>query len=273
MRYLRRIIVILFVAATAASLATAYFVTGKKDTTAPVITCDIDELEVTSDASEEELLAGLQASDNRDGDLTDKILIGSHSKFIEKGVCKVTYLVFDSSYNAGQYTRKVKYTDYTSPKFALSEPFAFDTKESVTMLDKLKVYDAIEGDISNKVKIVSSNIKEGEEGTYSVEVEAANDYADVVSIKLPVHIDARVEGAPAIQLETYLVYVKTGEEFDPYQYLTGVSDADGNPMDPAYIQADSSVDISQPGTYEVTYSYTDVYGRTGYSYLTVAVTE
>ena len=84
MRYIRRVIVIAFVAAAAVYLVTTIGVSRKKDKTAPVITCEVDELEVSAGASEEELLKGLKATDNKDGDITDKIRVGSHSKFIDQ---------------------------------------------------------------------------------------------------------------------------------------------------------------------------------------------
>lgn len=273
MRYIRRVIVIAFVAVAAVYLVTTIAVSRKQDKTAPVITCEVDELEVSSGASEEELLKGLKATDNKDGDITDKIRVGSHSKFIDQGVCDVTYLVFDSSYNAGQYTRRVRYTDYTSPKFSLTASLVYDLASEVTILNKLQASDAIDGDINEKIKIISSNVNVEKEGTYSIGVEVVNDYADVVSLELPVHIVDIDDNAPSIQLDTYLVYVDKGGAFNPAEHLQGAAAADGTAIDPGAVAITSSVDTSKAGTYEAAYQCTDGAGRTGYSYLIVVVTE
>ena len=57
--------------------------------TAPVITCATDELHVSVNATEKDLLMGVTAMDAEDGDLTDSIIIESISQFVEKGTCTI----------------------------------------------------------------------------------------------------------------------------------------------------------------------------------------
>lgn len=67
-----------------------------EDSTKPSLTSDREEMELSVDYEEGDLLEGLTASDAKDGDLTDQIIVGSFSQFLEPGVCNVSYVVFDS---------------------------------------------------------------------------------------------------------------------------------------------------------------------------------
>ena len=74
-------------------------VSSKKDTIPPVITAESQELHVSAGSDPKELMKGLTAQDDRDGNLTEEILIGTISPFEKKGVSTIEYLVFDKSNN------------------------------------------------------------------------------------------------------------------------------------------------------------------------------
>ena len=57
-----------------------------KDPTLPTITSDRDVLEIPCEYTQEQLLDGLSAFDKEDGDLTNKILVGNMTRFIDKGL-------------------------------------------------------------------------------------------------------------------------------------------------------------------------------------------
>ena len=80
-----------------------------EDPTKPVITNETGELEISTSYEESDLLEGLKAQDEKDGDLTDQIMVGNFSQFIEPGVCNLSYVVFDSSNQAATLTRRVKF--------------------------------------------------------------------------------------------------------------------------------------------------------------------
>lgn len=276
MRFVRRGIVALFAVAVALWAAVYVLTVRGKDQTPPRITGTTDEIQVSVDASEEELLAGLAASDDRDGDITDQIRVGSHSKFIHTGSCEVQYYVFDSSYNVAQFSRRVTYTDYESPKFILSSPLIYEEGSTVSIMSRLSAEDDLDGDISGKIKIVSSNINQNKEGIYSAEVEVTNEYGDVSVLELPVHVVGKGtlgEDAPRIVLDSYLIYVKKGEKLDPKSHLQKVVKADGDEARLADVQIKNGADTSKEGIYEVTYTYEGANGESAVSYLIVAVTE
>lgn len=276
MRFVRRGIIALF-AASVALWAVVYMLTVRgKDQNPPRITGTADEIQISVNASDEELLAGLKASDDRDGDVTDQIHVGSHSKFIHRGSCEVQYYVFDSSYNVAQFSRRVTYTDYEAPKFILSSPLIYEEGSTVSIMSRLSAEDDLDGDISGKIKIVSSNINQNKEGIYSAEVEVTNEYGDVSALELPVHIVERGtlgEDTPRIVLDSYLIYLKKGKKFDPKSYLQKVVKADESQARMDEVQIKNGADTSKEGVYEVTYTYEGSDGESAVSYLIVVVTE
>lgn len=243
------------------------------DKTSPVITAESDQIQVSVADGDAALVEGLQASDNKDGNLTDQIIIGKRSKFVHKGISEVTFLVFDSSNNVGSYTRTVEYKDYRSPEFALSMPLVYGVGDAVTVLDRLTVTDVIEGDISDKIKIVSSDVNKSEPGTYTIGVEACNSFGDIISAKLPINIVSDNKNVPVINLDTCLVTLNKGETFNPVVYLKDVTLTDGSTVGIEDVQINAQVDSSVVGTYQTMYSYTDAAGVTGYTSLTVVIRE
>ena len=107
MRAFKIAVCVVFVAVTA--LFSVLFIKDKltADTSRPVITVDSELSEVSVKVTDEELLKGVTAYDEKDKDITDKIIVESISKFIEKGVCKVTYAVCDSDNHIATATKKM----------------------------------------------------------------------------------------------------------------------------------------------------------------------
>ncbi len=127
MRILERVTVVLFVVvllAFAGSMAYSYI---RLDKTAPVFSCEEPELSVSMSAGNEVLLQGLTAYDDKDGDITDRIMIKGITQLITDNTAKITYIVFDSANNMAVYTRVLRYTDYEKPHFALSAPLVRPT--------------------------------------------------------------------------------------------------------------------------------------------------
>ena len=118
MRIVRIIMVVFSILAAFVFGYTLYNRRVVDDKEAPVITADADSLMVSITATDEELLKGMKANDNLDGDITNTLVVLSKSKFISKGVLHANYAAFDSSKNVGTYTREITYVDYVSPRFS-----------------------------------------------------------------------------------------------------------------------------------------------------------
>ncbi|HHT92190.1 MAG TPA: DUF5011 domain-containing protein [Clostridiaceae bacterium] len=242
----------------------------KTNGTYPSITSDRKVIEV-SIMDKDKLFEGLSAHDDKDGDVTDKILIENVSKFLEKGVCNITYAVCDSDNNVSKLTRKVKYTDYESPRFQIDHEPQFYIGSTINMEDFIKCYCLIDGDISNKIKYDIGNLTTNVPGVYTVNAKVTNSKGDVVDLSFEVVVRERNVKTPKIKLESYVLYVNTGEEVNPKDYIQSVTGIDGLFLDISHVNIYSDLDTSKPGEYKIYYSVSE--GAETYTTSMVCVVE
>lgn len=275
MKFVKMAVVIAFVLALTAFGAAEIKEIRERDTSKPVITSDRDVLEIPCDYTQEQLVEGLSASDEKDGDLTDKILVGNFSRFIEKGVSNVTYVVFDSSNQAATLTRKVKFTDYHSPRFTLSEPLIFQNGQGdyEKLLGRIGVLDQLDQKVSEWMTRTDYNVNFQKAGQYYITMETSNKYGDTSSAQLPVHIVEEGTQRVNIVLSSNIVYLNVGDSISPMDYVSSVSDKRGNTLGTESVTTESTVDSQTPGTYEVHYYAEDGNGSIGETWLTVVVQE
>ena len=219
----------------------------------PVIECPEEVLEVSVHADSRALLAGVTARDDRDGDLTEKVMVGGVSKLIGGDRAKVTCMVFDSDDNMASLVRQIRYTDYRRPRIGLKEPLIFAEEKAASLLSLVEVTDVLDGDLSDKAR-VSTLWATDEEGVFSATVLVTNSLGDTAMVDVPVLIG---RSAGELQLRQQVVYLQQGAEFDPMDQLR--SDRNG-------VQVQSEVDTQTPGCYWVRYSRGD-----GLAILTVVV--
>ncbi|MGN0382977.1 MAG: hypothetical protein ACI4DS_01805, partial [Eubacterium sp.] len=105
MRILRRIVVTLFILSVALFAAVSIHDRAMTDNTYPEIKSNSDVLELSINAEDDQLLSGLTAWDDKDGDLTDKIFVENISKFTDIASGNITYAVVDSDNHIAKYTR------------------------------------------------------------------------------------------------------------------------------------------------------------------------
>lgn len=269
-----RILIIVFFCVTAAGFAVYTMKDlAVKDTGAPVITSDTETIQVSITADEAQMQQGLHAQDDRDGDVTDSLVVVSHSKFFEKGKVRVNYAAFDKKGNVGTYTRVLEYTDYTSPRFSINSPLRYEEDEgNLQLLSKVKAEDCLDGDISGLIKLKydeGSYVDIDEEGRAGVTFQVTNSFGDTVQLPVKLEfLDEENWRLPYPTLSEYLVYTPVNTQVDYAEYLTGVYDGGSELLfedtqtgeDYGYFREDVSVDpqvdYSTPGVYPVIYTLT-----------------
>lgn len=271
MKLLRTVVLVIFAAVSV--IFVEYYLKNVRteDKTYPIITVDSELIEVRPDVKDEVLLKGVTAYDEKDGDLTDKIIVESISKFIEPGVCKISYAVCDNDNHVASVTRKIKYKKYRSPRFTLFEPLIFGVGERVNLSAIVGATDSIDGDISNNVIVTSSDYKSGQVGIFHVDMKASNSKGDIVTLRAPMVVEEKVPSAPVIELEDNIVYTKLNKKLNLDKYVSEVLNADGNVINNPQIKIKSEIKYNEEGAYSVYYSCTDSQGRVGRTLLTVVV--
>lgn len=242
------------------------------DRTVPKITIDGEMLTVSLDATEEELLQGVTAYDEKDGDLTHKIIIESISRFSEPGVSVIKYAVCDNDNHASSAQRKIIYSNYEPPKFTLSDSLIFGISQNINIRNLLGAQDLIDGDISSKVIITANEYSSNVAGVFYIQAKVANSKGDRIALQLPVYVEDLSLSAPKIELNEYLVYLHAGDTYDTAANIVSARNAQGQNV-LADVQIDTNLDTASPGMYEVHYRVTDQFDRTGHEILTVVVEE
>ena len=276
LRYIRVFLVSFFSLALLAAAGLYYYEATHTDSQPPVFHAQTDVLEVSVSDPREAMLEGLSASDNVDGDLTDKIRIKSVSTLINETDVRVDYIVFDDASNYATYTRIIRYRDYVPPRFDLNRAMIFRMGETVNFQDSITVTDTRDGNISSRLKLEETNVINTIPGVYYAKLSASNQMGDTVYLPLTIQITDNSISQPKITLTDYLIYLEQGTKYPTFrQYLEAVTDplvGKDTPVSLATVTInETDVDTSTPGVYEVFYYYTGVSGETANVILTVIV--
>ena len=194
----------------------------KADSSGPVISGGGDRLEVSIHDGEEILLGGITATDKKDGDVTDSIIVEKISNFYDENVRTVTYAAFDSDNHISKVEREIVYTDYNSPRFELTGALRFRAGEAVNVDKIVTAKDCLDGDISNKVKILTdTTINTRVTGFYRVVYEVTNSAGDNVKLPIDIEIYEPYNNEVELNLDRYLVYYE-GSPIDYKDFLVSV---------------------------------------------------
>ncbi len=274
MRILRVVAVLLFVVTTALYVYFSVAEKIKTDNSIPVITLEEEVLKVGIDATNKDLLKGVTAFDEKDGDITNKVIVESLSNFIEPGLCRITYAVCDSNNHVATATRKVRYVGYESPKFALEEDLCYSIYERLNLKDAITATDCIDGDITDSIVVSSEDYTSAIAGVFTIQATVTNRKGDTSTVNMNLFVEDLDLSAPEIELTDYLIYMEpTSEEIDFEKYIVGAEDERGNDLTDKVQVQKGKIDTTKPGTYSVHYRVTDKNDVEGHTVLTVIIGE
>lgn len=265
MRIVRMALIIVFLLSLSLFGATELVGLIGMDRTMPKISSDREVLEIPCEYTEEQLLEGLTASDGTDGDLTSQIIPGSFSRFIDEGVCNISYVVFDSSDHPASLTRQVRFTDYHPPRFTLTEPLVFAEQEGnyAEAMERLSASDQLDGNLEDWITQTDTDVNYQRAGSYTMTVEVSSSMGASSTAALPIHVVSPENLSVGITLTSGIVYVQAGAQIDPGEYVKEVTDARGGAMDVSEVSASSEVNTAEPGIYEIHYEAEDSSGNYG----------
>lgn len=273
-KLLRRATLALFILVSIAFVVFSVYEKATTDTTIPTISIESDVIELSVKDKKDMLLQGVTAYDAKDGDITDWVMVESVSKFIEPGVCTVTYAVADSDKHVVKQTRTLRYTDYTKPEFYMKRALVYGVDEALDIRAAVGARDCIDGDISERVAIVTTDYIRNTAGVFTVSLQVANSMGETIYLDVTVHVEGNETMAPEIQLKKSLIYVKKGETPVFEDYIGDIT-VNGVLMNKNEVQLliSTNYDADEEGTYNVHYYITTKDGYEGHSILTVVVEE
>lgn len=250
MKKLRIFSILLLLVSTGVFLLFQVYTRVVKDDTPPVVRCESEELHVSVTASEEELLKDVEAIDKRSGDVSDTLVVESVSGFTDENTRVVTYAAVDKNMNVGRCERTLVYTDYQEPKFNLTAPLCFREGSNINILSCISAESVLDGSLTSNIKYsLEKTVNTSVTGYYPVEFRVMDSGGKTVYLNAQVEIYSREYSGVEVQLKEYLLYLKTGDAFNPAEHYVG-SSQEGT------LQIQSDVDTSKAGTYYVDYIVT-----------------
>lgn len=260
----------------------------RTDSQAPEIQIGDQIPEISVNDPEEALLQGIHATDVRDGDVTGSVVVENIAILDSTGRIQVSYAAFDKAGNVAKAQREALYIDYVSPRFTLSAPLLYRSGVNFDVLKTVGATDLIDGDIQHRVRATSLDDSIiSTPGTHNVQFQVSNSLGDITTVVLPVEVYETMNYTATLSLNTYLVYLRTGEKFNPNHYLDTFTLAgtktllDGRLPNGYSLQTVGELHTDTPGVYPLQYflTYTETsatnsqYSReyTAYSKLIVIV--
>ncbi len=217
------------------------------DTVPPVLTCESETITASVSITEEELLQGVTAFDNRDGDVSNTIVVQSVSNFIKENERIVTYAAIDSHMNVGRIERTLVYTDYKAPTFSLSKPLSYVVGSRINVLANIRADSVVDGNITQKIRYGLDTIIDNlTPGIYPIEFRVTDSCGETSYLNTEIEIYDNSYAGIDVTLKKYVVYIRKNSEFDPEKYYKG-SNIEGE------LSIVSNVNTKKEGVYTVEY--------------------
>lgn len=234
----------------------------REDTRAPEIRFD-GALTLSVLEPREALLQGVSARDDRDGDVTDSLVVESIRMPDPQQPATVVYAAFDSAGNVAKLQREVTFSDYVSPRFSLTGPLVFSSGSTFDILTRITAQDDLDGDITGRIRATSlSEESIGTLGIHDVELRVTNSLGDTVKLVLPVEVYPADAYTARLKLTDYLIRLNVGADFDPRDYLYEYTLMEqttylrGTFPEELELKISGQVDTGTPGVYAVSYTVT-----------------
>ena len=284
MRKIRILSIILLIFSTAVFGAFKIYERMNQDGTPPVISCGSEELVLSVEALESDLLKDVKAVDDRSGDVSDSLVVESLSGFTEDGVRNIVYAAIDQKGNVARYERVLRYEDYEKPAFSLTGPLRFPKGHTINVLGRVRAESVLDGDLSGNIKYaLDSTIDVMNTGIYPVEFRVMDSGGNMVYLTAELEVYDSTEERLEPELTDYLIYLDRNERFDPMDYYVDPNEEEEAlreeetaeetaPGQEITLQIASAVDTGNPGTYYVDY-YVENEFSSGKTRLIVIVNE
>ena len=234
----------------------------KAENTPPIITADDKTIVQGTKFNYKD---GVKATDNEDGDLTEKLEVEEETVNIDVvGTYKVTYKVTDKNNVSATKTITVTVTENKKPVIIAEDKEVIQYRK-LDELDGVSATDEEDGEIDVKVK--ESTVKLEEAGTYEITYEATDSYKQTTTKTITVTVIK--DEAPVINVEDKTI--TQGKKFDPLKDVTAEDKEEGEIEKIEVVQ--NNVKEDTIGSYEVTYKVVDSYKNETTKTITVTVVE
>ena len=230
-----------------------------KDSTPPVIKGVSDAVIKVGDKFD--ILDGITAVDS-DGTESKVQIMPNNFDSAKPGKYTVVYYSFDKAGNMACHERLIEVSgnaiteDKVAPELKLFDTsFSLPKGHKINPLSFVTASDNVDGDISNKVKIVGEVPDLSVHGNYTVKVSVTDKAGNSKDAEMKFNIR---DGKVSIFAPTITIH--EGDKFDTKTGVTAISSTGIDLTDKVTCDA-SKLDSAKPGVYTISYSVKDVDGR------------
>lgn len=210
---------------------TLFMLRSTQDRVAPEISFPAGEANYETDMDDETLLKGVTAMDEKDGDVSDTLVVENVFYDQKNGLACVMYAAKDSQNNVAKAERQMTLRDWPD-------------EETETETES-------ESEAETESSVRPQTIQTETESETATETESEEETEE-----LP-------EGAPRIKLKQRKVELELGESFDPVAYVDTITDDYDNIYDLwRSINVTGEVNSNVPGIYQLVYTVNDSSGFT-----------
>ena len=253
---MKKFLVVLLVIICLGLGAGIVYMFGIEDNEGPKITFSEDkDTKYTSDMTKEDLLKGVTAQDNRDGDVTDSLTVETiYPKNDEKQVAVI-------------FVAKDQENNVTKKEFTMENEDGTDTDSQIGLIDNEDLSDAADS-IDNTDSTDNTEAAPADETQAAAAVDSTEPSQDDLTPEEQAQKTQEDKIAqlspqdPKMYLTTYYVEIPVGTTLDKLSYVKDIQD-DTELTSELYkkIQISGDVDTNTPGTYELTYYVVDNSGN------------
>jgi len=214
----------------------------------PVVTAPESVMEMSVSVTDEQLLKGVKAVDDKAGDVSDTLTVEKMSPIDPDNNRIVYYVALDENNNVGRAQRTLHYTDYELPEFSMENGcFIVKIDGTINIMNYVRASSILDGDLSSFIKYsFDSRLDTSTLGEYPVQLYVTDSAGGVSKLDTTLAVVSEAELHEKILLNQYLVYLNVGDSFNPYEYVTPDSYK-------GTLEIDSNVNTAQRGTYQVDY--------------------
>ena len=229
-----------------------------KENTAPVIT-GADNIEINL-GQDFDVMAGVSAHDEEDGDLTTAIQVAGNVDTNKEGTYVLTYKVVDSKGLVTEVERQVVVTKLpnTAPVISGVVDVEINVGEDFNVMHGISAYDKEDGNLTGAIQ-VTGQVDTSKEGTYTLIYTVEDKDGALTSVERRIVVTKLPNTAPVIRGAEDIV-LEVGDAFDVMANVSAYDKEDGDLTHA--IKLDGFVDVNVPGSYEVMYTVTDSEGLT-----------
>ena len=211
-------------------------------------------------------LDGVSAKSGDGEDLTNKIEISDNEVNVDNsGTYKVSYYVKDS--NGKEASKTITVTVEKDEEKENSLPIINASDKTIELgskfnpLDGVSASDEEDGDLTNNITIISSNVDVNKEGVYVVTYEVKDNDGGKARKSINITVVKKTEKenkAPIIKASDKTI--KKGQKFNPLDGVSASDEEDGDLTSKIKV-VENKVDVNSIGKYSVSFEVTDSGGK------------